>query len=338
MSFRDEVLSERAEKQLGISKSEAMGGARNHDHHTIARVCMFLYPQGPVRYKGLSISLDSIGGLIADAFANDDRQTITILSEFLDTRFLNSLAETLGSKSPEFAQQAANMRKMSDIAKNNQLSQGMERVLYELNPSMPCLSKKFGNTWIISVEQAVKALDRLASTGSVANVLADRHIAAFMSKHGVDLEREFNRLANAQGNAASFNTLTLNFFGMLQKRFKIGALPSLSEKLVDGLLPAIKGMRNKKNREKIKTLLDKLKKSGDLSKISTDINMGKILADDARAFAEAQGLLNRLDKDRMRFSGRITAQDPEAIAKGIKGARALAFVIFVLTVVMIATQ
>jgi hypothetical protein len=97
-------------------------------------------------------------------------------------------------------------------------------------------------------------------------------------------------------------------------------------------------MRNKKNREKIKTLLDKLKKSGDLSKISTDVNMAKILADDARAFAEAQGLLNRLDKDRARFSGRISAQDPEAIAKGIKGARALAFVIFILTVVMVATQ
>lgn len=338
MSFRDEVLSERAEKQLGISNPSAVGGNRNHDHQTIARVCMFLYPQGPIRYKGLAVSLDNIGAIIADAFAHDDRQTITTLSEILDPRFLNSLVETVGAKSPEFSQQVANLRKIGETARNAQLSQGMERVLYELNPSLPCLSTKFENTWIVSVEQAVKALDRLAASNGVTNILTDRHIAAFMSKHGVGLEKEFARLSLAQGNVARFNSMSLEFFGSLQKRLRIGRLPSLTEKLVDGLLPAIKGMRNKKNRDKLKHLLDKLKKTGDLSKVSSEVNLNQVLADDARAFASARSLFSKLDTDKIRLSGRILPQDPEAVEKGIKGARTIAFVIFLSALVLIGTQ
>jgi hypothetical protein len=338
MSFRDEVLSERAEKQLGVVKSEAMGGNRNYDQQTIARVCMFLYPEGPIRYKGLSVSPDNLGGILADAFAKDDRQTVTILSEILDLKFLSSLAETVAGRNQEFTQQVGNLRRFGEIAKNRQLAQGMERVLYELNTSMPCLSKRFDNTWIISVDQAVKALDRLASSGSVANVLLDRHIAAFMAKHGSGLESEFHKLSTAQGNAGRLNSMALDFFGTLQKRFKIGSLPSLSEKLVDGLLPAIKSMKNQKNREKLQSALNKLKTSGDIAKISSDVNFNKILADDARAFSGARNMLNKLERDRVRFSGRITAQDPEAIEKGIKGARTLAFVIFLLTVTLIVLK
>ncbi|UTW56463.1 hypothetical protein [Kordiimonas sp. SCSIO 12610] len=338
MSFRDEVLSERAEKQLGINPSEGMASSRNHDHETIARICMFLYPQGPIRYKGLAVSVDNLGGILADAFAKDDRQMLTVLSEILAPRFLNSLMETLGGKAPEFNQHVAMLRKVGDIAKSTQLAQGMERVLYELNPSMPCLSNRFEKNWIVSVDQAVKALDRLASSGNVANVLTDRHIAAFMSKHGSGLEQEFNKLSSAQGNSARFNTLSLDFFGALQKRFRIGPLPSLTDKLVSGLMPAIKGMKNQKNKERLKSLLEKLKKGGDLSKISSDINISKMLADDARAFANARGLLAKLEKDRFRLSGRISAKDPEALEKGVKGARTLAFIIFTLTIVLVTMQ
>ncbi len=325
LSFRDEILSERLESVLNVASDAGIGGTRPDDYKMVTRVCMFMHPTGPIHYKGYSVMLDGLPSMIADAFARDDRDMMGVILDLLDERFLNALGEICSERSPRFLGMVRDLRPFMSFGSSKQLGRGMERVLYGLNPILPCISQRFSNVWIGSIKQMMRALDRLAASGGGKNVLLDRHVAAFCAAHGADLEREFNKLAAAQNDPPRFNSLSAEFFGMLQRRFKLESLPSLTEKLVEGLAPAVKGLRNKKRRERVQLLLDKVKKGGDISKLTTEVNMVRIQAEDAREFSQARTVVGKLDKERAMLSRKILPTDNDARAKGLRGSRWVAF-------------
>lgn len=330
MSFRDEILTEKLEALLNVRPAEGFGGLRADDYKMVSRVCMFLHPSGPIHYKGMSVTLTGIPPLVADAFSRDDRETLTTILEIFDQKFLTALTDIAGDRNKNFGQQAGVLRKAMEHGPSKQLGRGMERVLYELNPILPCVSSRFERVWIGSIKQMMRALDRLSQVGGGKNILLDRHVAAFCATHGDGLERDFNNLAVAQSNPAKFNTLAVELFGNLQKRLKLEALPHLAEKLVDGLAPAVRSIKNKKRREVVQAALDRLKKSGDITKVMTDVNMAQVQALDAREFSQACNALAKLEKERGRLTRKILPTDPEAKKKGFRGARIVAFAAFAL--------
>ncbi|TNE61873.1 MAG: hypothetical protein EP335_14390 [Alphaproteobacteria bacterium] len=330
LSFRDEILTERLEAVINVRPAEGYSGARADDYKMVARVCMFLHPTGPLHFRGHSVFLDGIGPMIADAFARDDRDLIAIITDLMDQKFLNSLTEICGPRNPGFAPRMAEFKQAIDHGTSKSLGRGMERVLYQMNPILPCLSQRFDNVWIGSIKQLMRALDRLSATGGGRNILLDRHVAAFCNTHGPDLTREFNRLAAAQNDPARFASLSAEFFGVLQRRFQLEPLPALTEKLVDGLAPAIKGLKNKKRRELVQTLLDKIKKGGDISKLGNEVNLLQVQSEDAREFASARTLLTRIERERVRLGRKVMPTDTEAQERGIKGSRTFAFVVMLI--------
>jgi hypothetical protein len=330
LSFRDEILTERLESVLNVKPDSGFGGTRPDDYKMVARVCMFLHPTGPIHFKGYSFFLDGLAAMVAEGFSRDDRDVLSTVVEALDPRFLQSLSTICEQSGVKLGKTLPTMRKLAEHASSKQLGRGMERVLYELNPILPCVSQRFSNIWIGSVVQLMRALERIAGTGSLKNILLDRHIAAFCATHGTDLEREFNALAAAQHNPAKFNSLTMDFFGMLQKRGKMEPLPNLTAKLVEGLAPAVKGLKNKKRRERIQAILAKGKKSGDISKLTADVNMIKAQAEDAREFSRARAQVMRLERERNTLSRKVLPSDPLPRARGMMGSRIVAFASLVL--------
>lgn len=330
MSFRDEILTDRLESLLNVKPDSGFGGMRSDDYKMVTRVCMFLHPTGPIHYKGYSFFLGGIPSMIAEAFSRDDRETLSAIVDLLDAKFLQTLADVAEVQGVKLGTHLSDLRRVMAFAASKQLGKGMERVLYELNPILPCVSQRFSNVWIGSIIQLMRALERIAAAGTTRNILLDRHLAAFCATHGVDLEREFNNLAAAQHNPAKFNSLSLNFFGLLQQRCKMEALPNLTSKLVDGLAPAVKGLKNKKRREQVQAALEKSKKGGDIAKLVTEVNMVKVQAEDAREFAQARTLVARLERERKKLLRKVQPNDPEARRIGLKGSRIIALAGFVI--------
>ena len=325
ISLRDEIMTERLEKVINVRPSEGYGGPRSDDHQMVSRVCAFLHPTGPIYYKGMAFNITGFPGLIAEYFSKDDRETMTAASEVFDPKIINSLVEIVAERNPNFATQSISIKKALEHGPSKQLGRGMERVLYELNPIMPCVSSRFENVWIGSLTQMMRALDRLSSVGGGKNILLDRHLAAFCAAHGTDLEREFNNLAASQSNPAKFNTLTADFFGLLQKRLKLEALPHLCEKLVDGLAPSIRDLRNKKRREQVQAAVEKLKKSGDIAKLISDIKLTQLQALDAREFSQATNTVRKLEREKIKLMRKVLPTDILSRKRGYQAARMIAF-------------
>lgn len=330
-ALRDEVLTERTESMLGVRPAEgAYSTSRADDNRMVTRVCLFLHPVGPIRYRGLSFFIDGLPAMLADAFARDDRDVISAISEILDGKFLSSLAEVVGDRNPMLIKHANDMKRMFDFIRSKNLGRGMERVLYEMNPALPCLSQRFERFWVASNKQFTKTMEILGADVKVMTVLLDRHVAAFCAAHGQDLDSVFYKLASSQNDRGRFAVMTADFFGQLQQSLKLGPLPRLTEAVVDGLAPAVKGLKDRARREKVQSLLDKAKKGGDISRLVSEINLERIQLEDERQFGVARTTIMRLDRERGRLMRKVTPQDPEALQKGYRAARLVAFATFLL--------
>lgn len=330
LSMRDEILTERLDSAIGVSPGGAYGSANpSADTRMVARVCMFLHPTGPLRYKGLSISLDAIGECLADAYASDNRDRITALVEILDYNFLAGMVDIVGDKNPAYPKALAKASGLLEFVGSKQLGKGMERVLYTANPVLPCISQRFEHIWVGSLKQILGALDRLAEKGGARNILSDRHIASFIAAHGKSLDRELNKLAAAQNDPARFAVLSADFFALLQRMTKIPSLPHLTERMIDGLTPAVRSLRNKKRREKVAASLEKLKKGGDLTQVASDVNLLSISMQDAREFAQAKTTIFKLEREKTRLLKKVLPSDPEALRLGYRSARIVAGLVFV---------
>lgn len=327
-SMREETLSEKMEQLLAVTPDARYGAPTLvDDARMVARICLFLHPSGPIYYKGLAIYPASMGEVIADAFARDDRDRITALMEMLDKKFLTKLNEVVGDRDPNFVVHLKNIAPILEHVQSKQLGKGLERALYMLNNLLPCNSVWFHNLWISSIKQMLIALDRMSQHEGARNILSDRHATAFISAHGMNLDRELNKLSSAQNDPIRFASLTVEFFAQLQRMTKIESLPNLTEKLADSLTPAIKGLKNKKRREKAMTALESLKKVGDISKLSTDLNLLALTVQDKREFSRAKTILFKLEREKARLMGKILPTDIDSVMYGYRGARILAILI-----------
>ncbi len=336
LAMRDEVLSERVESLLNVQPASNYGSMSSlEEARMVSRVCMFLDPSGPIRYKGLTLWLDGLPAFLADILAHDERDKLTLLVELMDMKHLKNLVDIAGTNNPSMGKRLVELREFIATLHDKQLGKGVERALYMLNPSLPCLSPRFSRLWISSVKQMMSALDRWAEEGGAKNILQDRHTAAFIATHGGNLDREFAKLSSVLTDPTRFAIASMEFLGMLQVSTGVGALVSLANRLVEGLAPAVKSLRNKKNREAVQTLLDKVKKGGDIAKLTSEVNLQKFQAQDTREFNAARTAVMRIDRERKRLSQKILPKDPIAMARGARGARTFALLCLVGTIVIL---
>lgn len=196
------------------------------------------------------------------------------------------------------------------------------------------MSQRFDRVWIVTIRQIMAALDRIAERGGGKNVLVDRHVSGFIAARGTGLDRAFNKLAAVQHEPSRFASLSADFFAGLQRMAKLPSLPHLTTRIVESLGPAVRGLKNKKRREKVLTVLEKVKKGGDISKLTSEINLTKIQVQDQREFSQARTAVMKIERERSRLTKKVSPNDTAAMAYGYRGARVIAFLVFASTLML----
>jgi len=334
-ALRDEVLSERLESMLNVQPADNHGSmSAIEEARMVSRVCTFLDPSGPIRYKGMTVWIDALPSYLASIIARDERDKLSVLVELLDARHLQALADIAGKANPLLMTSVPELRSLINIVHDRGLGKGVERALYMLNPSLPCQSPRFSKVWVSTVKTLLQNLNRLAEAGGGKNILQDRHVAAFLAAHGGNLDREFSKLNAVQGDSSRFAVASVEFFGALQEKSGAGPLIALAGRLASSLGPAVKGLKNKKNRENVQSILEKVQKGGDISKLTSEVNLTKFQLQDQREFNAARTQVAKIDRDRARLSGKIQPNDPKAVQKGVNGARIFAFGCLAVTITL----
>jgi len=145
-------------------------------------------------------------------------------------------------------------------------SGGVERLLYALNPLLPCASPLLGRSWVARLPDLLPALERAATTVDQAtNRPIDRHIAAFVAARSERrMEAEIAALGRSGEDAADAE---LRLLATLQMRLHPAPLPALAKWTTTRFDELLVGWRSRARRERVTVRLKELAEAGQLPAI-----------------------------------------------------------------------
>ncbi|MBV8653194.1 MAG: hypothetical protein JO255_17140, partial [Alphaproteobacteria bacterium] len=169
---------------LKLARHEgAIGGKTTkpeaRDAGLVACVCVALDPYAPVRYRGLSGAVDGFGAALADAVIR--KQPVQIIAEAVAHRVPQF---GLSARKPPLPEHVTLLKLYEQLRlhlEDRRVGFGVERLLYELNPTLHCLSPLLERDCVLSSGGILPALERRAADDFGGVFPIDRHIAAFVA-------------------------------------------------------------------------------------------------------------------------------------------------------------
>jgi eukaryotic-like serine/threonine-protein kinase len=267
----------------------------------VARLAMALDPRAPLRYGGFAAALDGFGPALAAAYRSGSGAAV--------------IADTIMGRLPQFwcsiqpgfrPEQSASLRlfdRLRHWLDDRRPGFGIERLLYELNPGLHCLSPALERDCVIAADGILPALERACAAGRIGEALVDRHVAAFLAARRRDTVSEWHG-ALASSDPRQRLLGILHVLARLQKLYGPARVPALSERLAHDLPQLLERYHSRSRRRRLVDALARLRGKGDLVEtVACIANPGEHRRDEAEfraarsAFAAVAGALAAMRGD-----------------------------------------
>jgi len=335
VSLRNKDL---VEKVTRISRSIVELGFKNEVqlNEQLMHVILLLDPNGPIRMKNLSLYIDGIDSLCAELYANKAHQELHLLAKFIEFNMGNYWLELQRKAIQNYTVPTTintilmKLERLRTTMRYGGLGFGLERMLYELNPEMPCLSPLLRQWHILTLPQLLIRLDRLAPNLSKDDEPLDRHMAAFLaSRLGIMHEIRLHDLASSPSLANNRAIIALHLLSLAQQKSGDMQLPGLTHWLVLRILPALDAIHSRSLKRKLKGMLMEQAKAGYTQLLADLVVTSNYASADQTSFHQAWSLYltNESKIGGYRKGSRI---DQESIRFGFIIGKAIAYGAFLL--------
>jgi hypothetical protein len=278
----------KAEAVAGLLGGDAMDPERRTAADTtIAKICMLLDPMAPIRYKTLSVMVDGYRWLLPMAMTNGgDVRTIaeSLMRELPKAWYANREAYN-----PDNSVMDSGFRTQKGYLDRGVIGNGIERVVYEMNDSVPCLSPMVVEDYVLEMRDLLPALNAYAKKKGETNpaLPIDRHIAAFVAaRANFDVERIIGDLAVSDDGRKIM--AMINLLAMIQWRVGTTGLNSLTMWLAHIAKPAVAAFHNRDKRRELEEALPRAGKEGNIVELSRLLDSADERGADIRGFEEAK--------------------------------------------------
>jgi eukaryotic-like serine/threonine-protein kinase len=312
-----------------------LNGIAIHSTQKLAKLLSILDPNGSLRHDTIAVSAESIPETL-QYLQNSKRkilleQVIKIMQDkswqnYLNINSAGFLEET---KSDEFHYFAAHNNNTS-LHKNN------ERLIYSLNPYLPCLSSILDGKYVTDIKELLLALDSHAQK-KPNNFTVDRHISAFIAAK-LDLKDNIKPviLSNFPKFAEHLTVKSLSIINLLYQHepdikitYICKAIGLELVKLFDQYLH---------NTEFKKTILAKIEsvaQDGDISQIIAIFSNQQLFIDDYNGYYEACKKAKSLEEEIMTLSTKTNSFNDAAILLGQKTTVLASYILCLVAIVTI---
>jgi hypothetical protein len=259
----------------------------------IFRTCILLDIDGPIRYKGLSVSIAGIGPLLAEAYIEGRDEQAQKIGAMIGSGLPLVWIGADNDRRKSLASTTAKFYRIRQYIKKSDLGYGLERCLYELNPTMRCLSPLIEPDACGEPVALLSALDRAGPESTESTPWTERHVAAFIA--AVFHPQSDATLASTEmpDDAKSAQTLSgLVLFATAQGRSELPLLPRLSRAMGPAVLELAVTYRSQTTRGRMIASLDRLLGEGDLSAIVKKLTDTELRARDHQAYLSAVSSYN----------------------------------------------
>ncbi|CAK0769136.1 Serine/threonine protein kinase [Azospirillaceae bacterium] len=269
-----------------IESASAAGKASSIGDRLVARVCMALDPPAPLRYKGKSTMIDGIGTILAEAVShNDGVQSIgEIISAQLPMFWVNVQYDFKAEFVP-LVHQFDVLRSHLEILSPGF---GIERVLYELNPGIPCLSPIISFYFALNPQEVILALDVVARRPDRPREPIDRHIAAFLAARGRRFDEVFLAHITPGGDPQRKAIAMLSIFSETQRKHGPDSVPALAGWLITLLDPGISRFHNRPLQQKLRKEAESVAREGKLYQLARVVDDPEAMRQDKTGYNKAQ--------------------------------------------------
>ncbi|PJB71098.1 MAG: hypothetical protein CO093_06050 [Alphaproteobacteria bacterium CG_4_9_14_3_um_filter_47_13] len=258
----------RCKERLDLAIEQAQQGGRGSGYweQLISRVSVALDPEAPIRFKNLCLHPEGIPYALAEAYIlkRDIMPYVEIINHQLVMFWLTMQQDVkvdVGNLNSKFDSCRAFLRQTT-------IGYGIERCLYFLCPESPCVSDRLAGYYVRSPEEMMLAFEGISESTDKPKLFLDRNIAAFLSiKDRRNIDPFFPEL-----NAPEIYTKILGNIKVLatiQKRSRLEPFPGIASWIAEILEPVYERYHDRELRVDIRKRIEKLKKTGDLTKIMT---------------------------------------------------------------------
>ncbi|MDA0655289.1 MAG: hypothetical protein O2912_02610, partial [Proteobacteria bacterium] len=329
--LRRSLGNEEAVNAVNTAKAVISVTGSENDDRLLARVIIALDPVGPIRFKSFSATIDGMGGEIFAKFMDENvRQDF---AEIVRANLVAFACEMLGKSGADKMRYISQFEKMKPFLEHGEIGQGIERVIYELNPSLPCQSPLLETEYVFDLAEMLNAYERLAKDNPDGmGVWVDRHVAAFVAtrlKGG--LMAELRDLENRL-DPASVAVANIRVLGHVQEQAGSIPAPHLCGVAVALLQPAVERFHSRKQREQMQQTLNRVAKDGQLANILMVVDNSRQIDNDRSAYQNAvkEFVRSVLQMQHLTFEKAHRAQLSRAL-----GAEVGAFISLILSLIAI---
>lgn len=289
--------------QVSLKKS---GKAANYEDQLVARACIALDPAAPIRYRGISVMPMGIASMLVDALSTGNN--IQTLSEIISNQLVSFWVELQQDTKTELVPLGQQMERMKGFIEKTTLGNGIERVVYELNAGLHCLSPILRAQYVTSGKNMMAALERVAAAADRPTEPMDRHIAAFLVVRERRSEALFEAMT-APANTPRRGLALLTLYSDLQERHGPDALPHLAQWLMPLLEPAVQRYLGKNTKEKLREQVKDAVTRGNLVLLSALVNDPRRVERDQQEFMAARMLYLNIMKEIAILESRLANRD-----------------------------
>lgn len=270
-------------------RAEADNSTTDNADADLAKVCIALDPQGPIRMRNFCAVLDGIGPLLSARFA--DPVAVELFTKIIGANLPAFWMQLCLKPKPEFYRHASSFERVRSYIDTPLMGHGVERALYDLNPTTPCRSPLLENDFVVNLDQLLPSLEHVAvsNPGILGNVV-DSHIAAFIaSRVKATLTSEFRALHDPEDafDAALAATRVLS---VVQDSNTLEPVPALCGYLEKLLQPGVDQYHNRTRRSEILEKLRAAAESGSFAKLLAIIDNYEDRTNDEYEYRASVGL------------------------------------------------
>jgi serine/threonine protein kinase len=323
----EERANDLAEAISGLKES---GKIANYEDQIVARTCITLDPSAPIRYRGITTMPGGIANLIVDTIQRNESPKVLI--ELISGSLLAHWFDTQKELKPDFVSMSQHLERMKLIVEKSSYGSGVERVAYELNAGLPCLSPMLKSQYVTTPRALLPALERIAGDLSRPSEPMDRHIAAFLIVRDRRSEMLFSAMTAPDAPLRKGIAL-LTLFSEMQYKYGSDALPHLAQWLLPLLEASVQRFLSKSLREKMQKQIRESASRGNLGGLLRMVDDFRMVERDRQDFMAARLLYLNTTREIIRMETILSRRDTVVQEEGKPLAAALSGMLAVLLVI-----
>lgn len=280
-SIRDTSISGKMSSLLQDNFAQ-YEGANRRQQDLINRIVQNLNPGAPLWLGNHWTTIDGLNEYTLQVSSYGEN--VEEFRNMLNSSFVEGYLVEHASDSSILAK--AGLSTIKKYLNNNSNGFGIERLMYELNPQLPCYSPLFLPDRVYSVFDFIVALEKLAAQPGRASQIFDRHMLAFLCARYQGLRP--NDMAELAKQDLEYVVACTSILAGIQDRVCRNPLNHLCDWIYEITRPMLNSIRNQQIKQDMDHALQEASKSGRLAKILSVLQNEAFLKKDRAAYRNAK--------------------------------------------------